>query len=55
MQALLNQRKEIQNKIEALQLNKNSVPAAEYDKQMEDLLVQLALKNQEIKQQETKK
>jgi hypothetical protein len=55
MQALLNQRKEIQEKIDALRLNKNSVPAAEYDKQMEDLLVALALKNQEIKQQETKK
>jgi hypothetical protein len=55
MQALLNQRKEIQDKIDALRLNKNSVPAAEYDKQMEDLLVALALKNQEIKQQETKK
>jgi hypothetical protein len=55
MQALLNQRKEIQEKIDALRLNKNSVPAAEYDKQMEDLLVGLALKNQEIKQQETKK
>ena len=55
MQALLNQRKEIQDKIDALRLNKNSVPAADYDKQMEDLLVNLALKNQEIKQQEAKK
>jgi len=55
MQALLNQRKEIQDKIDAMRLNKNSIPAADYDKQMEDLLVALALKNQEIKQQETKK
>jgi len=55
MQALLNQQKEIQQKIDALRINKNSVPGAEYDKQMEDLLVQLALKNQEIKQQEPKK
>jgi len=55
MQALLNQQKEIQQKIDALRINKDSMPAAEYDKQMEDLLVQLALKNQEIKQQEPKK
>jgi len=55
MQALLNERKEIEQKIEALTINKNSIPAAEYDKQREDLLVQLALKNQQIKQQETKK
>jgi hypothetical protein len=55
MQALLNQQKEIQQKIDALRINKNSISAAEYDKQMEDLLVQLALKNQEIKQQEPKK
>jgi hypothetical protein len=55
MQALLNQRKEIEQKIEALRVNKNSVPQAEYDKQLEDLLVQLALKNQEIRQQETQK
>ena len=55
MQALLNERKEIEQKIEALSINKNSMPAAEYDKQREDLLVQLALKNQQIKQQETKK
>jgi hypothetical protein len=31
------------------------MPAAEYDKQLDELLVQLALKNQEIRQQETKK
>jgi hypothetical protein len=55
MQALLNQRKEIEQKVEALRINKNSVPQAEYDKQLEDLLVQLALKNQEIRQQETQK
>jgi hypothetical protein len=55
MQVLLNERKAIEQKIEQLQINKNSMPAAEYDKQREDLLVQLALKNQEIKQQESKK
>src|SRR5262249_16945503 len=55
MQALLSQQKEIQQKTDGLTINKDSTPDAEYDKQMEDLLVQLALKNQEIKQQEPKK
>jgi hypothetical protein len=55
VQALLNQRKEIEDKIDALRINKNSLPAAEYDKQLDELLVQLALKNQEIRQQETPK
>ena len=55
MQALLNQRKELEQKIENLRIDKNSIPAADYDKQLEDLLVQLALKNQEIREQETQK
>ena len=55
LQALLNQRKEIEQKIEDLRINKNVIPETEYDKQMESLLVQLALKNQEIRQQEAKK
>ena len=55
IQALLNQRKELEQKIEALRINKNSIPAPEYDKQLDDLLLQLALKNQESKQQETQK
>ena len=55
LQALLNQRKEIERKIEDLRINKNTIPEVEYDKQMESLLVQLALKNQEIRQQEAKK
>src|ERR1051326_4950874 len=55
LQALLNQRKELEQKIEELRISKSSIPDAEYDKQMEELLVQLALKNQEIRQQEPKK
>ena len=55
LQALLNQRREIEQKIEDLRINKNVIPETEYDKQMESLLVQLALKNQEIRQQEAKK
>jgi hypothetical protein len=55
MQALLNQRKEIEQKVDALRINKSSMPEAEYEKQLDELLLQLALKNQEIKQQETPK
>ena len=55
MQVLLNERKAIEQKIEQLQINKNSIPADDYEKQREDLLVQLAMKNQEIKQQESKR
>ena len=55
LQALFNQRKDIEQKIDALRLNKSSMPAADYDKQLDDLLLQLALKNQEIRQQETPK
>jgi hypothetical protein len=55
MQALLNEKKSLEQKIEDLRINKTSVAEAEYDKQMEALLVELALKNQEIRQQETKK
>ena len=55
VQALLNEKKEIEQKIEALRVNKAAIPEADYEKAMEELLVQLALKNQEIKQQETKK
>jgi hypothetical protein len=45
----------LEQQIETLRINKISIPAAEYDKQLEELLVQLALKNQEIRQQETPK
>jgi hypothetical protein len=53
--ALLNEKKDLEQKIEALRLGKSGIPEPEYDKQMEDLLVQLALKNQAIKAQEPKK
>ena len=55
MQAFLTQKKDLEQKIEQLRINKSSVPDTEYEKQMEELLVQLALKNQEIRQQEPKK
>ena len=55
LQALLNQKKDLEQKFEQLRINKSSVPDSEYEKNMEELLVQLALKNQEIRQQEPKK
>jgi hypothetical protein len=55
LQALLNEKKELEQKIEALRLGKSGIPEPEYDKQMEELLVQLALKNQQIRAQEPKK
>ena len=55
VQALLNEKQEIEKKIEALRLNKGGIPEADYDKMLEELLVQLALKNQAINQQEKKK
>jgi len=55
LQALLNEKHEIEQKIEGLKIDKSSMPQEEYDKQMEDMPVQLATKNQQIKAQETKK
>jgi hypothetical protein len=55
LQALLNQRREIEQKIEALRLVRQAMPEADYERQMEDLLVDLALKNQQIRAQEGQK
>ena len=55
LQALLNEKKELEQKVEALRITKASLSENEYDKQMEELLVQLALKNQQIREQESKK
>jgi hypothetical protein len=55
LQALLNEKKDIEQKIESLRVNKGAIPEAEYEKQLEELFVQLALKNQQISQQEKKK
>ena len=55
LQTLLNEKRDIEQKIEALRVNKASIPEAEYEKQLEDLFVELALKNQQISQQEKKK
>jgi len=54
LQALLNEKKAIEQRIEDLRLDKNLLPEAEYDKRLEDLIVELALKNQQIQEQEKK-
>ena len=54
LQALLNEKHDIEQKIEALKIDKGITPQDVYDKQMEELLIQLATKNQEIKAQEKK-
>ncbi len=55
VQALLNEKKDLEQKIEALRVGKSGIPEPEYEKQMEELLVQLALKNQQIRAEEAKK
>jgi hypothetical protein len=52
LQALLNQRREIEQKVEALRQLRGAIPDADYERQMEDLLVELATKNQQIRAQE---
>ncbi|MGH7500200.1 MAG: C13 family peptidase [Longimicrobiales bacterium] len=50
--ALYAQRKEIEDRLTALRARKDTMGAAEYEKQLEALLVELALKNQEIRRME---
>jgi hypothetical protein len=52
LRALYAERKAIEDKLAALRALKDSMAAAEYEKQLEDLLVELALKNQEIRRME---
>ena len=54
LQALLNEKKAIDQKIEQLRLEKNLLPEAEYQNRLEDLVLQLARKNQEIQEQQKK-
>jgi hypothetical protein len=55
IQTLLNEKKEIEQKLEVLRVNKAAIAEADYEKSIEELLVQLALKNQQIKELEPKK
>jgi len=54
LQALLDEQKQIQQKIEALQINKANMLAEDFNKQIEDLILQLALKTQQIEEQKKK-
>src|SRR6185369_4642230 len=54
LQALLEEQKQIQQKIEALQINKANMLADDFNKQIEDLIVQLALTTQQIEEQKKK-
>jgi len=51
LQALLDEQKQIQQKIETLQINKAAMFAEDFDKQIEELILQLALKTQQIEDQ----
>lgn len=48
LRRLYEERADIQTRIEALRLQRDQMESEEYDAQLEDLLVQLALKNREI-------
>jgi len=54
LQVLLNERKSIEQEIEKHRLDKNILSEAEYEKRLEELIVQLARKNQEIQEQQKK-
>jgi len=54
LQALLDEKKAIDQKIESLRLQKALLPEAEYDKRLEDLILELSRKNQQIQAQEKK-
>jgi len=52
LQALLTEKKAIEQKVEALRLQKGLIPADEYDKRLEDLVLELTRKNRQIQEQE---
>jgi len=54
LQTLLTEKKAIEQKVEDLRLQKNLLPEAEYDKRLEDLILELSRKNQQIQEQEKK-
>jgi len=54
LQVLLNERKSIEQEIEKHRLDKNILSEAQYEKRLEELIVQLARKNQEIQEQQKK-
>ncbi len=52
LRGLLEERRKLEEQIESLRLIKDAMPAADYDQQMEALLIELALKNREIRARE---
>jgi hypothetical protein len=52
LQALLNEKKLIDAKIETLRLDKGILPPTEYENRLEALVLDLARKNQQIREQE---
>jgi len=55
LRALLEQQQALQTQIDGLKLKKDLIPAAEYDKEMEKLLTELAVKARAIRDIEAKK
>lgn len=53
MRGLLEDKRKIEEQIESLKLVKDAMPAAEYEKRMEALLIELALKSREIRTRES--
>jgi hypothetical protein len=49
LRELIDQRQQIESRVEALRARRAEMPTAEYEAQLEDLLVELALKNREIR------
>ena len=49
LRGLLQELAEIERRLDALRARRNTMEAAEYDQQLEALLVELALKDQEIR------
>jgi len=54
LQALLNEKKAIEQKLEDLRLQKSLMAPDEYEKRLEGLILELARKNQQIQEQEKK-
>ncbi len=54
LRALLDEKRQLEQQIESLRLIKDTLPEDEYDKQLEELIIELALKNQDIRAQEPK-
>jgi hypothetical protein len=54
LQALLDDKRAIEQRIETLRLDRNILPADEYEKRLEELILELARKNQQIQEQQKK-